>query len=265
MVGALQRQERMVEGAAEEHSGPEEEAGSRSLHTRRLPPSGAAKRIVTVRLVGDEYIPALRFRSLTRLYDPLLAAFLRERTWKTRLVEQAALQPGMRVLDLGCGTGTLTLLLVRARPDVRVVGLDADPEILARAREKARQAGLQIEFVQAMADEPPFPDGSFDRVVSSLFFHHLTSNGKRRTLAAVRRLLRPGGELHVADWGRAQDPLMRAAFLFVQLLDGFESTADNVRGHLAVLVEAAGFGSVAETDRLRTVLGTLSLLRATAD
>jgi ubiquinone/menaquinone biosynthesis C-methylase UbiE len=194
----------------------------------------------------------------------LLAAVLREREWKTQLVEQVALHPGMRILDLGCGTGTLTVMLARACPDVKVVGLDADPEVLARAREKSRAERVEIEFVRALADDPPFSDGSFDRVVSSLFFHHLDSGSKRRALAATRLLLRSGGELHIADWGPPRDPLMHAAFLVVRLLDGFAPTADNVRGRLPVLVATAGFSDVAETHRQRTVLGTLSLLQAKA-
>ncbi|MHB1242982.1 MAG: class I SAM-dependent methyltransferase, partial [Gaiellaceae bacterium] len=98
----------------------------------------------------------------------------------------------------------------------------------------------------------------------SLLFHHLTLDGKRATLAEARRVLRPGGELHIADWGRPHDPLMRAAFLPVQLLDGFATTADNVRGALPALVAAAGFDPVRETRRRRTAFGTLTFLRAQA-
>jgi hypothetical protein len=100
-------------------------------------------------------------------------------------------------------------------------------------------------------------------VVSSLVFHHLTTENKRRTLRKIRAWLRRGGELHVADWGRAQDLLMRLAFLPIQLLDGFETTSDNVRGRLLPLMREAGFEEVAETHRERTIFGTLSLYRAT--
>ena len=212
---------------------------------------------------GD-YIPALRFRSLTRFYDRLLAATLKEEKFKTLLLRQARVEPGHRVLDLGCGTGTLTLLVKRAVPDATVVGLDADPEVIAIAQRKADAAGVDLEFRRALAWEAPFASGSFDRVLSSLVLHHLTRDGKRRALAKVRDLLAPTGELHVADWGRAQNVWMRLAFFGVQLLDGFESTSDNVREGLVPRMREAGFAAT-ETHREMTVFGTLSLYRAMLD
>jgi len=211
---------------------------------------------------SEPYVHALCFRSLTRFYDRVLRATLKEEKFKVLLVEQARVRLGQRVLDLGCGTGTLTILVKKAAPAATVVGLDGDPEALALAREKAAREGVEIEFQEALAWEAPFEPASFDRVVSSLVFHHLTTENKRRTLRKIRDWLRPGGELHVADWGRAQDLLMRLAFLPVQLLDGFETTSDNVRGLLVPLIREAGFEEVAETRRERTVFGTLSLYRA---
>jgi len=208
------------------------------------------------------YIPALGFRWLTPLYDPVLRLTLRERRFKGALVTQVALKPGHRALDLGCGTGTLTLLLQQSCPGARVSGLDGDPEVLEIAQRKAAAAGVALDLRQGMSFDPPFAAASFDRVVSSLLLHHLTTDDKRRTLAAALALLRPGGELHLADWGRAANPLMRAAYLGIQLLDGFATTADNVRGLLPDLMRGAGFTDVEETRRFSTVFGSLSLYRA---
>lgn len=205
------------------------------------------------------YIPPLRFDGLTRLYDPLLAVLLREKIWRPQLVEQVALQPGMRVLDLGCGTGMLTVALARSCAGVEVVGLDADHEALRRARTKAAAAGVAIQFVEGRAEEASLAPSSFDRVVSSLFFHHLTTDAKRRVLERARLLLTPDGELHLADWGEPHDALMRIAFLPVQLLDG-PSTRDNLSGDLEWLIAAAGF-VLTQTQRRRTVFGTLSFWR----
>jgi SAM-dependent methyltransferase len=155
-------------------------------------------------------------------------------------------------------------MLEQAQPEARVVGIDGDPEILGLARRKVAEAGRQVQFVEALADDLPFPTGSFDRVVSSLVFHHLDRATKGRALAEARRVLRPGATLHILDWGKAQDPLMRLAYLTVQLLDGFATTADNVRGDLVPLMEEAGFVQVRETERRRTAFGTLSLYRAEA-
>lgn len=100
--------------------------------------------------------------------------------------------------------------------------------------------------------------------MSSLLFHHLSTQAKAVALASARRLLAPDGELHVADWGRPHDVAMRVAFLGVQLLDGFETTRDNVEGRLGELMREAGFSSVIQTGRQRTLFGSLSMYRARA-
>jgi ubiquinone/menaquinone biosynthesis C-methylase UbiE len=170
----------------------------------------------------------------------------------------------MRVLDLGCGTGTLTIAIARAEPGAALVGLDADPKILARARRKAAEAGAEIDFVEGLAQDPLLPHGAFDAVVASLLFHHLRPADKEIALAKARELLRPGGRLHIADWGRPQDPLMQVLATSVRLLDGTASTRDSLAGALPSLVAAAGFGDVVETGVWRAAVGTLGLLRATA-
>ncbi|MFT3894180.1 MAG: methyltransferase domain-containing protein [Anaerolineales bacterium] len=95
------------------------------------------------------YIPALRFKWLTPLYDPLLKWVMREETFKRRIIQQANIQPGMNVLDLGCGTGTLTLMLKRAHPNANITGLDGDPQVLNIAREKS--GGMDIRWDEGLA------------------------------------------------------------------------------------------------------------------
>lgn len=212
----------------------------------------------------QSYIPALRFDWLTRFYDPVVRITTKEQKFKALLVAQANLAPGQRVLDLGCGTATLMIMLKRAEPLARVSGLDGDASVLMLAKRKLDAAGIDAELNQGLASTPPFEDASFDRVVSSLFFHHLTRAEKQAVLARARRLLRPGGELHIADWGKAQNVAMRAAFVGVQLLDGFATTTDNVTGMLPTYMRDAGFSEVQETHREMTLLGTISLYKAVA-
>jgi ubiquinone/menaquinone biosynthesis C-methylase UbiE len=209
------------------------------------------------------YRPALRFPALTRVYDPVVRATTREGRFKELLVEQAAPAPGQRILDLGCGTGTLAIQVKRRVPGAEVVGLDADPEMLDRARRKAEAGGAEIELMEGYSTALPYEDEAFDRVLSTLFFHHLDPEPKRQTAREIARVLREGGELHVADWGKPSDPAMAAAFLGIRLLDGFENTAENYRGELPAIFEEAGLRQAEETARLRTVFGTLSLYRAT--
>ena len=208
------------------------------------------------------YIHALRFQRLNQVYDPLIRYFLRENTFKRRLIQQAHIQPGQRVLDLGCGTGTLTLLVKQHHPDSDVLGIDGDPAILAQARAKSLAARANVTFTQGMAFSLPYPDNSFDRILSSLVFHHLTREHKRRAIAEIYRVLRPGGEVHIADWGKPHNAVMRAAFLSVQMLDGFATTQDSVTGQLVGLLADAGFQEARETEACMTIMGSLCLYRA---
>lgn len=211
----------------------------------------------------NHYIPALRFRVLTSVYDPLIRLTTRETAFKGRLLKQALAEPRGRILDLACGTGTLAIAAKQASPEAEVVGLDGDPEILERARTKAATAGVEVDFEEGRSTELPYPADSFDLVVCTLFFHHLTLSAKRQSAREIARVLRPGGELWMADWGRPQDPLMALAILVVRLLDGFEPTRENVAGALPSIFAEAGLGDARETERLRTPLGTVSLYRAT--
>lgn len=211
---------------------------------------------------GAKIKPALAYHALTPFYDRVVASTTRERTFKRALLEQAALQAGHHVLDVGCGTGTLAIAACLRAPGIEVSALDADPAILAIATGKARHAGVAVSFDLGRSTALPYAAESFDRVLSSLFFHHLRADDKVATAKEMHRVLRAGGELHVADWGRAGGPVSRAAFLAIQLLDGFETTRDNVAGHLPFLFESAGFRAVEETRRITTVFGVVSLYRA---
>jgi len=208
-------------------------------------------------------MPALRFASLTRLFDPVVGIGTRERDFKRRVLREAALRPGERVLDLGCGTGTLALMARKTEPEIEIVGLDADPEILRTARSKADAANAPIQLIQGMSTELPFQDGEFDVVLSTLFFHHLRDEDKHATAVEIARVLKPEGRVAVGDLGRPQDPVMRVtAALTVQLLDGRTTTQLNVDGGLPGVFESAGFGAVAVADRMRTPAGTLEILTA---
>ena len=205
------------------------------------------------------YIPALRFHFATRLYDPVVRWTTREATFKGALVAHLAPRERELILDLGCGTGTLAIAIARATPGAAVVGIDADDATLAQARVKQARFGTSVHWHRGFAQNLPFGDGVFDAVVSSLFFHHLLRPDKRAALAEIARVIRPGGRLLIADWGRPANPAYRALFLAVQFLDGFATTRDSVEGFLPSLMAEAGFEAVQIVEEFPTALGTVAI------
>ncbi len=211
---------------------------------------------------NEKYIPALSYDLLTPFYDPVMRLTTREDAFKKALVEQSRVSAASRVLDLACGTGTLTILLKNTAPNAEVVGIDGDQKILKIAETKAKEAGILIRFEKGMSFDLPFANESFDRVVSSLFFHHLTRENKLKTLREVRRVLKRSGEFHIADWGLPANLPMKFSSRFIQMLDGFETTADNFDGLLPKLLADTGFENIEETNSFNTLFGTIRLHKA---
>lgn len=209
------------------------------------------------------YVPALGHGWLTPCYDTVVRLATRERSFKTALIEQAQVDRGLTVLDLATGTGTLAVWMKQREPTATLIAVDVDQAVLAIARKKAASAGADVQFSRARSTELPFRSESFDRVVSSLFFHHLTWDDKVATAREAFRVLRNGGEMHLVDWGHPAGALMRAMFVAVQILDGFENTRDNVKGRLVPLLQGVGFVDVSTYRAFNTIFGTLRLSRAT--
>jgi ubiquinone/menaquinone biosynthesis C-methylase UbiE len=177
-------------------------------------------------------------------YDLLiwLVTFGRERQFRERLLGPAKLQPGESVLDVGCGTGTLALAAKRSvGPSGSVRGIDAAPEMIERARHKARKASAEISFDTALAESLPFPDGTFDVVTSTVMLHHLPRAIREKGLREMARVLKPGGRLLAVDFG---DPGHGGGFIALLHRHG------RIRGNqLADLVSASGL-QVAESGPL---------------
>ena len=209
-----------------------------------------------------DFTPALGRPELSGFYDAAIALLTREGRWRRALLAQIAPAPGDVIVDVGCGTGTLAIMLARDGPSVRVIGVDPDPDILDRARIKASRAGVAVQFERGFASEVArYRDAGATKITSSLVFHQVPLTEKAAGLAACFAALPPGGELHVADYGLQRTPLMRALFRQVQRLDGFENTGPNARGVLPSLMAEAGFHHVAETSVLPPPTGSISLYR----
>ncbi len=210
------------------------------------------------------YVPAAGRAAFTRMYDPVVSLTMRERRFRGLLQAQVlgALPAGGGVVDVGCGTGSFAITLAAAHPDGVVIGVDGDAEVLAAARRKP--GSKRVDWRPGLAGHLPVDDASADAVVMSLLLHHLDGDAKRAALEEGRRVLRSGGRLHIADWGRPADPLMSAAFFALRLLDGFDTTRDHADGRVPEFIDMAGFVGVEIRVRLRTAWGSLELLTARA-
>jgi ubiquinone/menaquinone biosynthesis C-methylase UbiE len=209
----------------------------------------------------SRYVPAAGRAALTRLYDPVMALTMRERAWRPALRDRvlAGVPDGGTVVDVGGGTGTFAIDLAATRPDIEVVVVDGAPQALELAQ--AKPGADRVRWQHGLAAELPLPDASADAVVMSLLLHHLVPDAKRGALADAHRVLRPTGRLHVADWGRPRDPLTRAGFLALQLIDGFPNTRDHAAGRLPAFLTEAAFDPTT-WNRLRTPWGALDLIEA---
>jgi SAM-dependent methyltransferase len=210
----------------------------------------------------ERYIPALGYRFLTPIYDPIVSLTCREKTFKSQLLSQTDIQHGNFVLDVGCGTGTFAVQMKKTIPKAEIICIDGDLQVLSIARGKARKNDANVRYYCCFSTQLPFPDSSFDRVVSSLFFHHLSRTQKITTIKEIHRILKPGGQLHVADWGKPTNILMRSLFYFIQILDGFNTTSDNVKGLLPKIFMQCGFDSVEVGKKFTTFFGTMTLYSA---
>jgi ubiquinone/menaquinone biosynthesis C-methylase UbiE len=182
----------------------------------------------------------LVLHSAARYYDLLagLLTFGRERAFRERLVDIARLAPGESVLDVGCGTGTLAIAARRrVGPAGAVHGIDASPEMIARARRKAAKAGVDVLFQTEIVEALPFPDARFDAVLSTLMLHHLPRPTRRRCARELRRVLKPGGRVLVVDF--ATPARERRGLLEHLHRHGHVSLAE-----IAALLSDAGLGVV---------------------
>jgi len=204
------------------------------------------------------YLPAAGHDWSLPLYDPIVK-LLGGDAARRALLEQAALRPGHRVLDVGCGTGTLATLIKRLYPDVEVVGLDPDPKALARAKRKAARAAVSIQFDQGFGDELPYPEAWFDRVFSSFMFHHLPLDEKGKTLRAVRRVLKAGGEFYMLDFEGREDG---AHGFLARLLHSSDRMKDNSESRVLSVMRQAGFADPKKVGRRRMLLGGVAYYRA---
>lgn len=206
------------------------------------------------------YLPAAGYDWSLPFYDPIVKLLGGDKA-RMVLLDHAALRPGYRVLDVGCGTGTLATLIKCHHPDVEVVGIDPDAKALARARRKATNARVSIQFDQGFGDALPYADASFDRAFSSFMFHHVPSDEKGKTLRAVRRVLKPGGGLHMLDF---EGPESGSHGVLAHILHSSKRMKENSESTVLSLMRQSGFADPRKVHRQAMLFGHIAYFRAIA-
>ena len=212
---------------------------------------------------SNHFTPALGLSGLTGLYDWAIRLLTREAVWRGELLRQVAPCDGETIVDVGCGTGTFAMMLKRAAPGARIIGLDPDPAVLRLAANKAQKAGLEIEWRQGFARQAAEFAGQLDKAVSSLVFHQVPLPGKQEGVAAMFASGRLGGEVHIADYARQRSVLMRSLFrLTVQSLDGVADTQPSADGALERILSDQIGSDILPRSVVHTATGAISLFKA---
>lgn len=203
------------------------------------------------------FLPAAGHDLFLPFYD-LVVSLLGGNRARRDLVAQANITSGQRILDIGCGTGTLAVMLKRGHADVEVVGLDPDPKALRRAKTKASRAGLSLQFDQGFADELPYAEDSFDRVFSSFMLHHIDEQYQEKTLREVARVLKPGGSFHLLDFVVNHEHGSHGLLSHIGRHIHFsQQMKNNSDARTLQLMQRAGFTTTEKLNESRMLLGLL--------
>lgn len=210
------------------------------------------------------FTPALGYKFLTPAYDLAIAALTREKTWRNSLTAIIDPKPGDRILDVGCGTGSLAIQLKQKEPGSHIIGIDPDPDVLGRAKSKAEKSSAVIEWENGfLTEEFSETRAPVTKVVSSLMFHQTSIIEKKNILHAMFSVLDKSGKLFIADYGLQKTRLMRLLFrCTVQAIDGIEDTTPNAAGKLPEYIREANFRRIQECRKFATLTGSISIYRA---
>lgn len=172
-------------------------------------------------------------------------------------VDQALIKSGDSVLDVGCGSGEVTLLAKTRARTGHVYGIDPAPEMIAVARKKTARKGLEIDFRVGVIEALPFADSSIDVVTSSLMMHHLPEDLKARGLAEIYRVLKPGGRLLIADFMQPTGSFLNHLFIVFTRHGRLRQGIEDMQG----LLKNAGFSQITQPNQKVLVIGFIRAVK----
>ncbi|MDO8642440.1 MAG: methyltransferase domain-containing protein [Candidatus Woesearchaeota archaeon] len=187
----------------------------------------------------DKFLPAARFNALAERYDFICEWVGFDTTYRQNIIDALHLpNKKMRVLDVGCGTGTLAVELKKEKANVEVHGVDPDEKILALARKKIAKNKMEVHLNKAYAQKLPFPDRHFDAAYSSLVWHHIPDHAKQDCFDEIFRVLKKGGVFVLSDFGKPKHWWLPSYSHFARF---FEEGKANYDGLMPTMMETAGF------------------------
>jgi len=209
-----------------------------------------------------KFVPALGYDWLTIFYDATIKLTMPEKRFRNKLMDFVSPQKGESILEFGFGTGQNLILAHGRNPEAQFSALDIDPKVREIARHKLKKNSIDITLDLYDGKTFPYADETFTKVFSSLVFHQLSRETKVSSLREIYRVLKSGGQLIIGDWGQAKSNRMRMMFYLVQIIDGFETTRDNVQGLMPEFIRQAGFSGTEEVGFLNAMIGSYSYYRA---
>lgn len=207
----------------------------------------------------NDFNTALYYRVFTPFYDFLFKLFLPERKIRSSFINCLRIESGSKVIDIGCGTATLTIQLAETFSNSTLIGIDADKEILAIAGNKKQLANLQYEI--GNCTQLHFKNQTIDAVVASFLFCNLSDELKQRTIIEVKRILKADGNFYITEWGKPDFFISSFGFYILQLLGGFKNTKAIRKGLLPDILKQSCF-EVRHFDKINTLLGSVYFYEA---
>lgn len=190
-------------------------------------------------------------------YDFLLWATFPEKKIKKATIAYADFSPTQNVLDYGCGTGTLLLMIKRKFPEINLTGIDVSQEMVGLAKHKIKKENIEVPVFKYDGKTLPFPDNSFKKIVSSFVFHHLSTRGKRDALKELYRVLKTDSQFCITDFGKGKNLFTTLSFQVMRLLDGYENTLVNAKGLIPQFISETGFKKIEQKKVFNTLWGSV--------